>query len=290
MKRLSLAILLVGAAGLVALGAYSGSIVFQAPHGAKALGMGGAFTALADDGTTMIWNPAALALKPEGLWLGGATSNLFGMVGYQFVSAGGTFAGYAVAAGWANATAGQPYSANAFMGAVGLKLGDFGMAGVNLKYYTEKINVSDYSGFGFDLGVLVPLTPEIALAFAAKDIATTIAGQTVAPVYTVGAGFGLLEGALRLGVDLSLTGAFAPKDLRAGLEFVLIENLAVRAGFVAPGLDFANYYFTVGAGFSLAGLTVDAAYVFLKEPGESLVLSATFLFGELFAPEEGPAR
>ncbi len=287
MKRLTVAILLVGALGLVGL-AYEGSIVFQAPHGAKALGMGGAFTALADDGTTMIWNPAALALKGEGLWLGGATSNLFGMVGYQFVSAGGTFAGYAVAAGWANATAGELYSANAFMGAVGFALGDFGSLGVNLKYYMEKVGTADNSGFGFDVGLLVPITPEIKVALSAKDVATTIAGQTVTPVYTIGAGFGLLEGALQLAVDLSLTGAFAPKDLRAGLEFMLIENLAVRAGVVVPGLDFANYYFTVGAGFKLAGLSVDAAYVFLKEPGESLVLSATFLFGELFAPEEGP--
>jgi len=34
----------------------------------------------------------------------------------------------------------------------------------------------------------------------------------------------------------------------------------------------------------LGGLSVVAACVFRGGPGESLVLSATFLFGELFAP------
>jgi len=40
---------------------------------------------------------------------------------------------------------------------------------------------------------------------------------------------------------------------------------------------------------SLGGLSVDAAYVLQSEPGESLVLSATFLFGELFKPAPAPA-
>jgi len=35
---------------------------------------------------------------------------------------------------------------------------------------------------------------------------------------------------------------------------------------------------------------VDAAYVLQSEPGESLVLSATFLFGELFAPAPATPR
>lgn len=288
MKRLTIAILLAGALGFGGFATYEGSIVFQAPHGAKALGMGGAFTALADDGTTALWNPAGLALMGEQLWIGGATSNLYGMVGYQYVAGGGSFAGYAVSLAWASATAGPMYTASAYMGTIGIKLGDFGLAGVNLKYYTETIKDATTSGFGFDLGFLVPLTPEITFGVAAKDVATTIAGQTVTPLYTLGMGLSLLEGALSLGADLSLSQAFQPKDLRAGLEFVVIENLAVRAGVVVPGLNFADYYFTVGAGFSMAGLTIDAAYVFLTEPGESLVLSATFTFGELFAPEPGP--
>ena len=282
MKRAMLTVMLLGALVLGAFG-YERPIVFQGGLGAKALGMGGAFSALADDGTVALWNPAGILAFGENAWIGGATSQLFGMVGYQYVGGGFSFAGYGIGLGWANATAGDFYSANAFMGTVAVQIGDFGWVGANLKYYMEKIT-NEYSGFGFDLGVIVPVMPELSVAVVAKDLGTTIAGQTVTPVYVAGLAGKLLEGALVLGADLELTSAFDVKNLRVGLGFQLIENLAVRAGLVVPEFDFNKYYVTVGAGFSLGGLSVDAAYVLLSEPGESLVLSATFLFGELFAP------
>jgi len=287
MKRATLTVMLLGALALGAFG-YEGSIVFQGGLGAKALGMGGAFSALADDGTVALWNPAGILAFGENVWLGGATSQLFGMVGYQYVGGGFSFAGYGIGLGWANASAGDFYSANAFMGTVGVKIGDFGWVGANLKYYMEKIT-NEYSGFGFDLGVIIPIIPELSVAVVAKDLGTSIAGQTVSPLYVAGLSGKLLEGALILGTDLELTSAFAVKNLRAGLAFQLIENLAIRAGLVVPELKFDKYYVTVGAGFSLGGLSVDAAYVLQSEPGESLVLSATFLFGELFAPAPAPA-
>ena len=287
MKRISLVAMLLGALVLGACG-YEGSIVFQGGLGAKALGMGGAFAALADDGTVALWNPAGILAFGENAWIGGATSQLFGMVGYQYVGGGFSFAGYGIGLGWANASAGDFYSANAFMGTVGVKIGDFGWVGANLKYYMEKIT-RDYSGFGFDLGVIIPVMPELSIAVVAKDLGTTIAGQTVTPMYVVGLSGKLLDGALVLGTDVELSSAFAVKNLRAGLGFQLIENLGIRAGLVVPELKFDKYYVTVGAGFSLGGLSVDAAYVLQSEPGESLVLSATFLFGELFKPAPAPA-
>jgi len=282
MKRISLVAMLLGALVFGAFG-YEGSIVFQGGLGAKALGMGGAFSALADDGTVALWNPAGILAFGENVWIGGATSQLFGIVPYQYVGGGFSFAGYGIGLGWANATAGDFYSANAFMGTVAVKIGDFGWVGANLKYYMEKIT-KNYSGFGFDLGVIIPLMPELSVAVVVKDLGATIDGQTVTPVYVAGLAGKLLEGALVLGTDLELTSTFNVKNFRVGLGFQLIENLGIRAGLVVPKLDFNRYFVTVGAGFSLGGLSVDAAYVLQSEPGESLVLSATFLFGELFAP------
>lgn len=294
MRKLAVAAMLVSVLGLVGF-AYQGSIVFQGGHGAKALGMGGAFCALANDGTLALWNPAGAALTASNIWLGGATSNLFGMVGYQYVAGGYKFGDYAVGLAWSNATAGTQYGANLFLGTVGVKIGDFGTVGANLKYYSETIAGSSQSGFGFDLGLLVPLTPEISIGVVAKDVGgSTIAGQTVTSVYGAGLGLKLLEGALVLGADVSVDGGFQPLNLGAGIEFVLIENLAIRAGVVVPEIKFTDYYFSVGAGFSIAGLTIDAAYVLKDQPGQSLVLSATFSFDELFGqtttPEPGPTR
>ncbi|MBC7170337.1 hypothetical protein H5T54_05365 [Candidatus Bipolaricaulota bacterium] len=293
MKRLAVAVLLVGVLGMVGFG-YEGSIVFQGGHGAKALGMGGAFCALADDGTAALWNPAGLALMGSNIWLGGATSNLFGMVGYQYISAGYKFGDYAVGLAWGNATAGTQYAGNLYMGTVGMKIGDFGTLGANLKYYSETLAGDTASGFGFDLGFLVPLTPEIAIGIVAKDVGgTTVAEQTVVSTYGAGLAVKLLDGALALAADVAVDGGFNPLNLGAGIEFVVIENLAVRAGIAVPEIAFTDYYFSVGAGFAIAGLTIDAAYVLKDKPGESLVLSATFSFDELFpaaTPEPGPGR
>jgi len=295
MKRLAVAVLLVSVMASVGLGTtYSGSIVFQGGHGARALGMGGAFCALANDGSLALWNPAGIALTGANIWLGGATSNLFGMVGYQYIAGGYKFGDYAVGLAWSNATAGAKYGANLYLGTVGVKIGDFGVVGANLKYYSETVDGSTASGFGFDLGLLFPLTPEIAVGVVAKDVGgTTIAGQTVTSVYGAGMGLKLLDGALVLGADVALDGAFQPLNLGAGIEFVLIENLAIRAGITVPEIKFTDYYFSVGAGFGIAGLTIDAAYVLKGQPGESLVLSATFSFDQLFGtttPEPGPTR
>ncbi len=286
MKRIVTVAFLMGALAFGALAEYQRPLVFQGGLGAKALGMGGAFAALADDGTVALWNPAGILAFGENVWIAGATSQLFGMVPYQYVGGGFSFAGYGIGLGWANATAGDFYSANAFIGTVAVKIGEFGWVGVNLKYLMEKIT-QDYTGFGFDLGLIVPVLPELAVGVVAKDLGTTL-GQPVTPVYVAGLAGKLLEGALKLGADVELTSAFAVKNLRLGLEFALLENLAVRAGLVAPELSFDDYYVTVGAGFSLGGLSVDAAYVLAKYPGESLVLSATFLFGELLRPAPAP--
>ncbi|MDD3493366.1 MAG: hypothetical protein PHZ19_07735, partial [Candidatus Thermoplasmatota archaeon] len=156
---------------------------------------------------------------------------------------------------------------------------------------SETIAGTATSGFGFDVGLLMPITPEISVGIVAKDIGTTIADQGVTSVYGAGMGMKLLDGALVIAADVALDGTFNPLNLGAGIEFVLIENLAVRAGITVPEFAFTDSYLSVGAGFAIAGLTIDAAYVLREEPGESLVLSATFNFDELFAPttpEPGP--
>ena len=292
MKKIMLAALLVGAIAVAVFPEYERTIVFQGGHGAKALGMGGAFCALADDATGALWNPAGLTFVQP--WIGGATSNRFATgdfegVSYQYISGGFTFEGYAIGLGWANATAGQYYNASLYLGTVGIEIADFGSVGVNVKYYSETIEDESENGFGFDIGLLFPVTDEFAIGIVAKDVGGTTlwTDQTIVPMYTGGLAVKLLDGAMTLAADVDLSGMdFSFAGAKAGLEFVLIENLAVRAGVVFPESDFSTYYFTVGAGLGVGDLAIDAAYVLQPDPGESLVLSATFLLGELFAPAE----
>jgi hypothetical protein len=82
--------LLVGSGFLLAGGEdkYAGSFL-EIPVGAKALGLGGAFTALADDGTAFYWNPSGVSLV-ENKTLSGMYSSQYGPIGsplanYYFV-------------------------------------------------------------------------------------------------------------------------------------------------------------------------------------------------------------
>jgi hypothetical protein len=76
----AIALLLVAACATRAQGtAYAGSFL-EIPIGAKALGFGGAFTAIADDGTAFYWNPAGVSLVETKL-LSGMYSSQYGSIG-----------------------------------------------------------------------------------------------------------------------------------------------------------------------------------------------------------------
>jgi len=289
MKKLGLAAVIFGLLSMATLGA-EGTIIFQGGHGAKAYGMGGAFVALADDATGALWNPAGLA-RIQGLWVGGATATKYTAPGfegvpYQFASLGTTFEGFGVGLSWAMASAGELYSANAFIGTVALSfpLGEgFEVdVGFNAKYYMESLDGDSYNTFSFDVGLIVPIADTFSIGFAALDIAA----PDISPVYRAGLAFTFLEGAAELALDVVMVD-MELDGINFGLGLKLIEMLELRAGAMVPGTDFQNASFTVGAGLVIADLAVDAAYVLQGDPGDTLVISLSYAFAELFAPAEG---
>ena len=100
MKRvivLSLALLMVISAMALAegVGAFS---AFDSGIGARALAMGGAFVAVANDATAAYWNPAGLAGLTD-TRLDGMSTDLFGLgVTHQFVGATTNLAGFGLGA------------------------------------------------------------------------------------------------------------------------------------------------------------------------------------------------
>ena len=288
MKRVGIAAIVVGLFAVAVFGA-EGTIIFQGGHGAKAYGMGGAFVALADDATGALWNPAGLA-RIEGLWVGGATATKFTApnfegVPYQFASLGTTFEGFGVGLSWAMASAGELYSANAFIGTVALSfpLGEgFEVdVGFNAKYYMETLDGDNYNTFSFDVGLIVPIADTFSVGFAALDVAAA----DISPVYRGGLAFTFLEGAAKLALDVVMVD-MSLDAIDFGLGLKLIEMLEIRAGAMVPGTEFENATFTVGAGLVIADLSVDAAYVLQGEPGDTLVISLSYAFKELFGPAE----
>jgi hypothetical protein len=305
MKRvivLSLALLVVVSAVALADGAGAFS-AFKNGVGARALAMGGAFVAIADDATGAYWNPAGLA-QLDDMRLAGMSTDVFGMGHtHQYVAGAATIANFGMGLSWERyAYSGQQNDAtgtpngtlNADASAISFGLAtsvmDLGMAGVNVKYYMGSILTNQASGFGFDLGLLVKLGDMFAIGVSATDLGgssiawTSGATDTVSSLYKLGLGMTLVDGSLVLGTDVDFDGTDLG-DVHIGVEFKVIEELGLRGGVVLTD-NFQNYYFSAGAGINVAGLYVDAAYILNEGLGNTLVLSAEFSLGSLLGGEE----
>ncbi|MCD6136317.1 hypothetical protein J7J63_06390 [Candidatus Bipolaricaulota bacterium] len=311
MKRvivLSLALLMVISAVALAdgVGAFS---AFKNGVGARALAMGGAFVAVADDATAVCWNPAGLA-QLDDTRIGGMSTDLFGMgITHQFVGATTTFSGIGVGLGWeraaltgqgtaADGSAGSLFNWNesAIVGTLATNIMDIGLAGANVKYYMADSGLGNTaSGFGFDLGLLVKLGDMFTIGVNAKDLGnsnltwTGGATDSITGMYTAGLAMSLVDSKLILATDVDFDGTNLG-DTHVGVEFKVIDELALRGGVVLTD-NFQDYYFTAGAGINVAGLYVDAAYILNEKVGNTLVLSAEFSLGSLLGgtTEEAPA-
>ena len=306
MKRVigtSLALIMVISALALAdgIGAFS---AFKSGIGARALAMGGAFVAVADDAMAMVWNPAGLAQLND-TRLGGMSTDLFGLgITHQFVGAVTTFANFGIGLGWERASVagqqvdeeGEPgdaftWTEQAILGTLATNIMDIGLAGANVKYYMADSGLGDTAnGFGFDLGLLVNLGDIFAVGVTATDLAgTTIswaggATDVVSGLYKAGMAMKLVDGMLILAADMDFDGTNLG-DAHVGMEFNIIEELALRGGIVLTN-SFQDYYFAVGAGINVAGLYVDAAYILEEALGNTLILSAEFSLGDLLGGGE----
>ncbi len=304
-RSLILAVALLCSVGLIATAqeGVGASAVFKNGVDARALGMGGAFVGLADGYSACYWNPAgvAKAAADESIQVGGMNTNLFG-AGINYNHAGASFSLMGLAWGLsvslvsitdiplADGTMGSSNELlGSFCGAYPLDLGGMKLAvGGAGKYYSHNLLDETATGMGFDAGLLIDgLIPGLMLGAAAYDLGgtkkewTTGAVDVVDQMFRVGLGFKLSEDfSLAAGADLYAGGEMA---LRAGLEFVGIGPLAVRAGAMRPA-GTEQFAITVGAGLKLGSLGVDFAWlqnslIQGEGAGDTIVLSASFSFG-----------
>ena len=304
---MTLALLLVVSAVTLAdgIGAFS---AFKNGIGARALAMGGAFVAVADDATATLWNPAGLA-QLDDTRLAGMSTDLYGLgITHQFVGATTSFANLGLGLGWERASIdGQEVDEDgvlggtftwleqAIIGSIATNVMDIAMAGANVKYYMADSGLGDTAtGFGFDLGLLVSLGDMFVIGVNAKDLAGSTmewdggATDIVSGCYTAGLAMKFADDKLILATDVDFDGSNLG-DTHVGVEFKVIDELALRGGVVLTN-EFQDYYFAVGAGINVAGLYVDAAYVLEETLGNTLVLSAEFSLGGLLGGEEADAE
>jgi len=297
LKKLALLLGFAFPGSLCAQALTSGADFLKIDSGARSQGMGGAFTAVADDVNALTWNPAGLALLTDPqfgylrmLYLsdiaynfGGAAvpvplgENTLGL-GAGIINLGATF----------DSTNGLQPSVttgeNAFFLSAAYRLKDLVSFGVTGKYIMRDIAGYQGSAFGGDVGVLVTppgsgvrigagvfnLGQEVLFVSAADQLPMMvrlgIAGRVFdAPQHSV-----MLSG------DFGFQFNAGVWEAAAGAEYWYDQVLAVRAGY-RGNTDVNNW--TAGVGVNLKVAQLDYAFSPVGSLGNTHRMSLLFKIG-----------
>ncbi|RKU16290.1 hypothetical protein C6503_12750 [Candidatus Poribacteria bacterium] len=258
--------------------------------GARSIGLGGAFTAIADDATATVWNPAGLGSAPD-LSLNFSTQRLdldrshnfialtkalgsAGSIGLAVTNAG--VSGISQYDNRENYVGEFDYSANAYSLSYGIGIGNFsfGLTGRMLADNFGLESVENQSGFGgVDVGLMghalhidvgEEKVPTFHYGVVAKYLGAAIGDDIVPMVLNLGLAYNLYMGnVVTFAADLEQE--FVNLDesatsLRLGAEYTIVTYkstaLSIRGG-VRASRDTQSLF--GGFGVNIGGLQVDYA-------------------------------
>lgn len=256
--------------------------------GARPLGMGGAYVALAEGGENTCINPAGLGFLGDDIHLGIMYSPLFmGLddgslyrVSYStaksFEHIGG-FAFHYQHLGVSTEQINNIYQENVYMLSYGRSFNKKIAAGINLKYLSwaaaESVDFTGYKeklskkNFSFDLGLLYNVIKEITLGLNVTDInqpfINEIQNNDDTSQQRIGIKFGLtvdLKTDWLLALDCDYCNR--KSDFHIGTEYWLWKKIGARTGFcfmnIILGIDY-----TAGLSFKIKQfMCIDYAFVY----------------------------
>jgi hypothetical protein len=312
MKKFGVFILVTGLSGSSVWAAASpgttAAEILKVGVGARAIGMGEAYTAQADDVSSLYWNPAGLALMQErqaSFMYDQGYQNLKysnGAVGIPLengaIGASLSYLGFGQIAGFDQQgnSIGDQTAYNA-VGTVGAAwLGNQWSAGMNLKGIKEKLADVSANGFAVDAGVNViypkpVLGGTIRLAAVVQNLGGGIKllqqSDPLPTDWKVGvAAVQMMDRKLNLSLDYG-----KPKDLDSeiamGVEYWVCRFIALRTGYVSNHTEGSGM--RAGLGLKIKGVSFDYAYQGQGELGISNRYEMSFKFGEprpILSPEQ----
>ena len=241
-------------------GGYAGAFL-QIGVGTRALGMGGAFTAIADDGTAIYWNPAGLSQLDEkevvGMYSFLSLDRHHNFVSFSYPAEDvGTFSlswlNFGVSKIDGRDQSGNPtgdFSDNemAFQLAYGRKFTSMISIGLGYKYLNHSLADYKAHGFGFDIGVMINATDMIAVGFAIQDIGSKLKWDTesdhedeIPMTMRGGAAISPPTLPLKLAIDLEKN-TEQDAEIHFGAEYQLMDIIGLRAGYheeICAGVSF----------------------------------------------------
>jgi long-subunit fatty acid transport protein len=264
--------------------------------GARALGMGGAYTAIADDASAVHWNPAGLAQVKDAeislaydKWFMDTSNQqvifavplgngaIAGEVVYMNL---GTFERLNESGNNINASI-YPYNILGSMGyGTGIMPGI--SAGISIKIISQSTGTKSYTGFAGDLGALYK--NEIMSAGISLQNAGSAAGFSLPMKIDAGAAFKAIntgENRVLIAADVNYLFKDSPA-LSVGAEYVFSNIIAARAGynirFGENNLDGLTGI-SGGIGLNIASIKLDYAIVPYGDLGTTHRATLTYQFG-----------
>jgi hypothetical protein len=248
--------------------------------GARSLGMGSAFTAIADDATSTIWNPAGLpAIEDLTFTISTAKlafdrkQNFMGIVknlsensslGFAWINAGVDdiieFSAEDVQTGRFD------FSSNAFSLSYGHALANFNL-GASLRILSDSFGLDDVDGSsengfgGIDLGFLGHSWETVSYGIALRNLGGSIGDADVPVLLDLGVAFRLLKKhratfAFDIEREFLDLGEESTTGVRIGAEYFIAKTFAIRGGTQATR-DRRNLF--AGFGVNVSGLQIDYA-------------------------------
>jgi Uncharacterised protein family (UPF0164) len=262
--------------------------VLEAGVGARALGMGGAFTAVADNADAPFWNPAGLAqinkneitamqtklsTDADHYYVSYVTPLLGGGFGISWIQVGmSSITQTGSSTGEYNEVTNLgifSYFSNAYLLAYGRNITDNLSFGITAKYLTSDmpglVSVEGASAYGYSVtpGLLYKPTNNLSIGFKIDELINyqkwgTDTEEIVPSKYRLGIAFGtrvpLIGNPLLLSGDVSQINkaGYVPEG-SAGAE--------AKFGQIAFRIGYSEQSMTGGAGFEADHISIDYAYV-----------------------------
>lgn len=269
--------------------------------GARAEGMGRAFSSVADDVTAVYWNPAGLA-QLETAELAAMQNTHFVDTQYQFVAGArpfgdnvfglsiyrldyGTIDRYTAADVKEGGFSAGSLAANLSMGR---KIGDRLMAGVTAKFVQETLESETAGTFAADLGMIYKLdraNVSAVIQHAGAGLKMVSESAPLPLTVRLGASQKFVQDKLLAAVEISKAND-SDASFHGGVEYRLTQIIALRGGYTATpgqstdlgGLTGAN----AGLGMTFNRFNLD----YSVSPFGDLGLSHRFSLGYKFATSQ----
>ena len=310
MKRIILIFLVLICSVSLTIAVDTGASFLKIGVGARAIGMGSAFCAISDDVNAIHWNPAGISQVSQQAvsamhtqWI---TDIKYDFVGYVLPSKIGTFGGSLVYLSHGKmegrgedreATGEFEASDMALTLGYGNTLSVWDKAtvriGANLKLISQKIESEQAGGVAIDLGLLI--RPQ-----SAKSLRFGVSLQNLGPQMrfisegynlplTMVAGAGYEIGGVTIALDLKKQVYEGRTDLCIGTEYLPMNSLALRAGYLmnvlkaTSGTSIGNNFSTpeglgAGIGFKVFGMHADYSFTPYGDLGNTHNISFSIKF------------